>query len=264
MMKFIKKDDIALAYEDLNPGAPPIVFIHGWSCDHNIFASQADFFKRSHQVVSVDLRGHGQSDAPPVDYTMATYADDIAFLCTEMNLLDPIVVGHSMGGNVALELAARHPEIPDSIVLIDSFIFPPEGFVEALENFEEVLREPDYLAACQEAMSSVCLTTDDKFRKAEFIASLPKAPQHVLLSSLANHLTRYDPSSAAAACRVPAAYIGAAVLMADLVRLRSLIPHLITAQTLGSGHFSPLFVPDQINAMLSTFMRVYSPVSREY
>ena len=79
MMKFIKKDDIALAYEDLNPGAPPIVFIHGWSCDHNIFASQAEFFKRSHHVVSVDLRGHGQSDAPPVDYTMAAYAEDIAF-----------------------------------------------------------------------------------------------------------------------------------------------------------------------------------------
>jgi pimeloyl-ACP methyl ester carboxylesterase len=264
MMRFIKKDGIALAYEDLNPGASPILFIHGWSCDHRIFASQANYFRRSHHVVSVDLRGHGQSDAPVTDYTMAAYAEDIAFLCAEINLVDPIVVGHSMGGNVAMELAARYPEIPDSIILIDSFIFPPDGFVEALQSFEEVLREPDYVPPCQEAMSSVCLPTDDKLRRTEFIASLPKAPQHVLLSSLANHLTKYDPTSAAAGCRVPVAYIGAAVLMADLVRLRSLIPQLITAQTLGAGHFSPLFVPDQINAMLSTFMRVYSPVSREY
>ena len=45
--------------------------------------------------------------------------------------------------------------------------------------------------------------------------------------------------------------------MTDLIQFRSLTPHLLTAETLGSGHFSPLFVPDQINAMLSTFVELY-------
>jgi pimeloyl-ACP methyl ester carboxylesterase len=49
---------------------------------------------------------------------MAAFADDLAWLCTELALTKPIVIGHSMGGNVALELAARYPEIPASIVLI--------------------------------------------------------------------------------------------------------------------------------------------------
>jgi hypothetical protein len=44
--------------------------------------------------------------------------------------------------------------------------------------------------------------------------------------------------------------------------LESLTPHLLTAETLGSGHFSQLFVPDQINAMLSTFVELYSPASK--
>ena len=258
-MHLIKKHGVTLAYEDSNPGSPPLLFVHGWGCDHTIFAAQAEFFSRSHRVVSVDLRGHGKSDAPHQDYTMAALADDLAWLCAELALIKPIVVGHSMGGNVALEFAAHHPGVPASIVLIDSVIFPHRSFLDALQPVVEALRGTDYIAACQRALSATCLTTDDEILKAQLIASLPKAPRHVLASALRNHLTEYDVTPAAADCRVPIAYIGAAVPMADLIQFRRLTPQLVTAQTLGSGHFSSLFVPDQINAMLSTFLKVYSP-----
>jgi pimeloyl-ACP methyl ester carboxylesterase len=258
-MQSVKKHGVTLAYEDSNPGLPPMLFVHGWGCDHTAFAPQAEFFSSSHRVVSVDLRGHGQSDAPHQDYTMATFADDLAWLCTGLAWIKPIVVGHSMGGNVALELAARHPGVPASIVLIDSVMFPHRSFLDALQPFVETLRGPDYVTACRRALLATCLPTDDETRKAQLIASLPKAPRHVLASALRHHLTEYDVTPAAAGCRVPIAYIGAGVPMADLMQFRSLTPQLVTAQTLGSGHFSPLFVPDQINAMLSTFLKVYSP-----
>jgi pimeloyl-ACP methyl ester carboxylesterase len=258
-MQSIKKDGVTLAYEDNNLGSPPMLFVHGWGCDHTVFAPQAEFFGRSHRVVSVNLRGHGKSDAPHQDYTMAAFADDLAWLCRELALIKPMVVGHSMGGNVALELAARHAETPGSIVLIDSIILPDQLFVDALQPLAEALRGPDYVAASQQALLSLCLTTDDETPKVNLIASLPKAPQHVLASAFRNHLTEYDATSAAAGCRVPVAYISAAVSMADLIQFRNLTPHLVTAQTLGSGHFSPLFVPDQINAMLSAFLKIYSP-----
>jgi pimeloyl-ACP methyl ester carboxylesterase len=256
-MQLIKKDGVTLAYEDIDRGSPPMLFVHGWGCDHTAFAPQAAFFSGSHRVVSVDLRGHGESDAPHQDYTMAAFADDLAWLCAELALIKPSVVGHSMGGNVALELAARHPEIPASIVLIDSVILPHQSFLDALQPLAEALQGPDYLAACQQAMLSLCLPTDDEPRKAQLIASLPKAPRHVLASALRNHVMEYDVTPAATGCRVPLAYIGAAASMANLIQFRSLTPQLVTAQTLGSGHFSPLFVPDQINAMLSTFLEVY-------
>jgi pimeloyl-ACP methyl ester carboxylesterase len=78
----------------------------------------------------VDLRGHGESDAPHQDYTMAVFADDLAWLCTELALMRPIVVGHSMGGNVALELAARYPGLPSSLVMIDSVVLPPRAMLD--------------------------------------------------------------------------------------------------------------------------------------
>ena len=59
------------------------------------------------------------------------------------------MIGHSMGGNVALELAVRYPEIPVSIVLIDSLIFPRQSILDALQSMVEALREPDYQAAYQ-------------------------------------------------------------------------------------------------------------------
>jgi pimeloyl-ACP methyl ester carboxylesterase len=258
-MQLLKRNGVGLAYEEMNSGAPPIILVHGWSCDRTVFARQAEFLSQSHHVVSVDLRGHGESDAPHQDYTMGAFADDVAWMCTELALLKPVVVGHSMGGNVALELAARRPELLSSIVLIDSVVFPTQSFRDALQPVVQALGGSDYAAVCRQAMLSTCLPTDDETQKRMLIASLPKAPQHVLASALKNHLLDYDSTPAADGCRVPVAYIGATVLMADLIQFRRHTPQLVTAQTLGSGHFSPLFVPDQINMMIQAFLDVYTP-----
>ena len=76
------------------------------------------------------------------------------------------------------------------------------------------------------------------------------------------YVTEYDAGPAAAACRVPVAYIGAEVAMADLPRFRTLCPQLITAQTLGSGHFSTLEVPEQVNAMLARLLETCGTAPR--
>jgi pimeloyl-ACP methyl ester carboxylesterase len=60
-------------------------------------ASQFDYFGRTHRVVAVDLRGHGASDKPMREYTVAGFADDLAWLCDQLGVVKPVVVGHSMG-----------------------------------------------------------------------------------------------------------------------------------------------------------------------
>ena len=73
-MAKIIHNGVTLAFEDRGAGKPVFVFVHGWACDRSFFAPQAEHFARRHRVVSVDLRGHGESDKPPGPYPIAAYA----------------------------------------------------------------------------------------------------------------------------------------------------------------------------------------------
>ncbi len=248
-MSFLKRDSVSLAFEDSETGGPPIVFVHGCSLDSRSFQPQVEYFRASHRVVTVDLRGHGKSDAPRQEYTMPAYAEDLAWLCGQLGLVKPVIVGHSMGGNVGLELAARYPDVPSALVMIDSALLSPPPPV--LFDLEKILQTSEYLSAWRQALLGLCLPTDK--RGPEIIAAL-EIPQHVLISAWPNHVTRYDAAEAAALCRVPVAYIHAAMPFVDLVRFQALTPRLVTAHTLGSGHFAMLEVPHQIHAMIATFL----------
>src|SRR4030095_4948302 len=125
-MPTITRDGIKLAYEERGSGSPAFVFVHGWTCDRSFFAPQAEHFARRHRVVSVDLRGHGESDKPQGPYPIAAYADDIAYVIEQLGLGKAVAVGHSMGGITVLQLAATHPDRVAAIVMVDPapFVFP--------------------------------------------------------------------------------------------------------------------------------------------
>ena len=257
-MNTLDRKGTTLAYQEAGSGIPPVLLVHGFGCDHTFLLPQLRFLGDRHRTIAVDLRGHGISDAPKQDYTLAAFADDLAWISAQLNLERPIVVGHSMGGNIALELAARYPGLPAAVVLIDSVILPAEAFLESLRPLAKELEGSNYLQALQRGAARLFLPTDSEEFKSEMLASSAKTPQHVLASSFPNHLTEYDASAAIKPCRVPIAYIGAASPMADVNRFRELRPDLIVGQTIGSGHFSPLLAPDQINAMLERFIEIYN------
>jgi pimeloyl-ACP methyl ester carboxylesterase len=106
VMPTIVRNGIKLVFEDRSAGKPAFVFVHGTSCNRSFFAPQAEHFARRHRVVSVDLRGHGESDKPPGPYPIAAYADDIAYIIEQVGLSKVVAVGHSMGGVIVLQLAA--------------------------------------------------------------------------------------------------------------------------------------------------------------
>jgi pimeloyl-ACP methyl ester carboxylesterase len=257
-MQIIKRGAVALAHDERGGGdGAPMLFVHGWGCNSSYFSPQIEFFGKTRRTVAVDLRGHGVSDAPLQDYTVAGFVDDLAWQCRQLSLIKPIVVGHSMGGTIALEFAARHPELLAAIVLIDSYLFLPADLAERLHSAREGLRGPDFLSVLEQVAAPLFIPPDDTLFRKNVMAGLGATPQHVLASSFASHLIDYDAASAAAACKVPAAYIGAEVPGTDISKFRDLCPQLKVGQTVGSGHFSPLLVPEQINAMLEGFERAY-------
>ncbi|HVN84159.1 MAG TPA: alpha/beta hydrolase [Candidatus Binatia bacterium] len=258
-MRRVSRDGVALCYEAVGAGAPALLFVHGWCCDHTYFAPQVDYFLRTHRIVAVDLRGHGESDKPQQDYTMPAFADDLAWLCEQLRVERPVVVGHSMGGVIALALAARHPYVPAAIVTVDSPILAPAAIVEAISPFLAALRSPQFREAQRMFVSDRLFhPDDDPARKARITEAMAQAPQHVMASAFEN-IFAFDHAQAAAACKIPWLALYAADPISDLVRLRQLCPQLVVGQTVGAGHFHQLEVPEQVNAMIARFLRVSLP-----
>lgn len=257
-MPSLRRDGVGLAYDEAGAGAPPLLLVHGLACDRRYLAPQFAYYRRSRRTVAVDLRGHGASDAPEQAYTMPTFADDLAWLCDQLRIERPIVVGHSMGGVIALHLAARYPSLPAVIVMIDmptAALDGPPVPGGPLHRILEGLRGPERAAVARRFVERMFLPTDDPARRDWIVAGMTGAPPHVFVSAIEN-VWGCDLAEAAAGCAVPALYIQAASPRPELPRLRELCPQLVVGQTVGSGHFNMLEVPEQVNAMIDRFLQV--------
>jgi pimeloyl-ACP methyl ester carboxylesterase len=114
---------------------PPILLVHGLASNARIWDLIAPLLARSFRVAAIDQRGHGQSEKPADGYDIATIANDLAGAIGELGWARPVVVGHSWGANVALELAAVYPDLPGAIVLLDG----GTNELAALMSLEETL-----------------------------------------------------------------------------------------------------------------------------
>ena len=100
-------------------GAPPLVFVHGFACAHTDWKFQLEEFKKTHEVVACDLRGHGQTPGRPQECSIEHYGGDVAALVNNLELRGVFLIGHSMGCRVVLEAARLLPKRIAGVVLVD-------------------------------------------------------------------------------------------------------------------------------------------------
>jgi pimeloyl-ACP methyl ester carboxylesterase len=98
---------------------PAILLVHGLASNARIWDLLAPLLAPSFRLVAIDQRGHGMSDKPDDGYNLPTIAGDLAAAIGALGWSRPLVVGHSWGANVALQLAADYPQLPAGIVLLD-------------------------------------------------------------------------------------------------------------------------------------------------
>ena len=99
---------------------PTLLLLHGGpGVDHSRFRPYFDRFADTHQVVYLDQRGHGRSDArdDPSGWDLETWADDVVRFCDALEIEHPVVLGNSFGALVVMRYAARHPDHPSRLVL---------------------------------------------------------------------------------------------------------------------------------------------------
>jgi pimeloyl-ACP methyl ester carboxylesterase len=113
-------DNVHIEYRLWGQGEPAIVLIHGWACDWNYWQAQVDALKSKYTVVALNLAGHGASERNRSDWTIGNYGEDVATVVRQVRNRRVILVGHSMGGDVALEAARRIGDRVIGIIAVDS------------------------------------------------------------------------------------------------------------------------------------------------
>lgn len=131
-----------LTFESTGSG-PPLLVLHGLFGSGTNWRGVARELAATHRVLTVDLRNHGAS---PWADTMGYFemADDVQRLIEREGLPQPAVMGHSMGGKVAMALALLHPECVGHLIVVD---IAPVAYADRLSPFAEAMRSIDMLAA---------------------------------------------------------------------------------------------------------------------
>jgi pimeloyl-ACP methyl ester carboxylesterase len=121
-------NDITLAYSDKGTGLP-IVFLHAFPLNRTMWATQEEALSSRHRVITVDLRGHGESDAPLWHYTLDQVADDVRALLDHLSVPPAVFVGLSMGGYILFAFYRTYADRVKGLVLADTRAQPdtPEG-----------------------------------------------------------------------------------------------------------------------------------------
>jgi 3-oxoadipate enol-lactonase len=165
-MPYANVRDVSLYHERAGDG-PPLLFISGSGGDLRARPNVMDGpLPKEFDVLAFDQRGLGRSSKPEHPYTMADYADDAAALARGLGRTKTHVVGVSFGGMVALELAIRHPDLVDRLVLACT---SPGGGGGSSYPFHEI----GHLAPIERARHLVPIA--DTRRDAAWAAANPEA-----------------------------------------------------------------------------------------
>ena len=142
-MPFAELGDVQLFYTDEGVGDPPILFVHGFSCDSHDWTWQLPHFVTKHRVLAVDIRGHGRSSVASDGYDPIQFAADLAALLDQIGVPPVVAVGHSLGGVIVSALAVEHPDRVLAVVSVDPGYLVPDEAAELLAGIVDLTaRDP--------------------------------------------------------------------------------------------------------------------------
>jgi len=248
------RNGVGLAYADIGVGSPPLLFIHGWCCDRTHWREQVVAFQDRHWTVAVDLRGHGESDKPDQDYGIAGFVDDVAWLCREIGLEKPIVVGHSMGGVIGMNLARKHPELVRALVMVDSPAVPlPDALQSTADAVFAGLKSPAYVDIAKDFVGTFMFREDsDAELKAAIIEGMAAAPQRLMWTALSDTLSPQN--IVPGTIPVPTLFVRATTQISSADDISSRYPG-VEVKDIDAAHFLQMENPEAFNDVLRQFIR---------
>lgn len=238
-----------LPITDAGDGPLTLVLIHGWTCHRGQWQALLDNVPAGTRLLAVDLPGHGEArDALLSQWTVRAQAQALVEALKAVEA--PVLVGHSMGGAVALEAARLMPV--KAVVLVDTFVIPYGDLDEDTARQIEAPFQQDFAAGIANLVANNAGPGLSGESKKVLEADMASAPGEAMLP-LWSDLLRWSPEAAFAELTCPIHAINGD-LVGDAARARC-APHVREWLQPGTWHFPQLEQPaefqERLNAVLT-------------
>ena len=154
-MRIITDDGVGLEVVSQGVG-PALLLVHGFGGAKEDFSDQVDDLAIDHQVITLDLRGHGESDGPEDEarYSLDRFAGDLTNVVDALGLTTFRLLGHSMGGMIVRRFVLAAPSRVDALVLMDTSPGPPPGLDSDIIDFGVQIANADGMAELKRVMDA--------------------------------------------------------------------------------------------------------------
>jgi pimeloyl-ACP methyl ester carboxylesterase len=247
-------DGVMIHYSAQGSGSPALVFVHGWGCDRTYWVNQVDHCARNYRVVTIDLAGHGESGLNRQEWSINAYGEDVAAVVNKLGLDEVILVGHSMGGPIAVEAAPKLAANVLGLIGVDCFqSFVWEYSEEQVDGYLASFRD-DFSATTENWVREMFPPTADSVLVERIATDMARLSPEVGLGSLQSLFT-LDQAELLKASTLPITAINADMWPTDVEANREIYPNFEVILMPGYGHFIHLEDPASFNSYLSSAVR---------
>jgi pimeloyl-ACP methyl ester carboxylesterase len=256
--------DVEIAGE----GECALIFVHGGACAKDDWQFQAKELSSRFRIVTLDLPGHGKSDAPP-SATVAALADPIVDILAAQET-PAVLVGHSLGCRVILEAYRRRPDCVAALIFVDGSLSASDGDLLPVAKTKQLLREMGVDAFLDFSFRQMFVPGSDA-DLVDRIASRARRGNTAVVEAALLDAIRFDACQSAeilAGIKVPVLLLQSSSIDERFQRI-SLVPGMRTPWTAmvartvphhalriveGVGHFPHLEAPEAVSAHIAQFM----------
>ncbi|MFW9946016.1 MAG: alpha/beta fold hydrolase [Candidatus Odinarchaeota archaeon] len=192
-MPFIKINQFKVFYHENTVSSIPLVFIHGWLGSSKEWIHQLCYFHFKERIVILDLPGFGKSDKLKANYSIAFFTKQILNLLKLLGYKEVILIGHSLGGMIALNITLQNPKLVNKLILISSSAAIAQSFKDKFKLFwVNLIFKIVYKKFLKNIVKQILLPEYKNRELKKLYANALKIPKSIVLKTFKNMTSKFN------------------------------------------------------------------------
>ena len=248
---------VRVHYKSYGEGNEALVFIHGWTCDLTFWRGQKPVYT-SHRSLLIDLPGHGKSGKPRIPYPTEFFARAVDAVMTDAGVDRAVLIGHSLGGNIAYTFVRLFPQKVKSVVLVDAYVTRPVG-VPSLQTralYQKRARGLSGPTGQKNFVRQVNAMFSDRTPsdlRAEILSKMLATPEYVRVAAVTS-ISKLPPADPNESFDIPALAVTAIYTFERAATMRSIFPALEIQKWEDYGHFLMMEDAERFNRTIEEYL----------